>query len=184
MKPLKNLVREALLKQQPRKYDYGCVMVNLKIDPAKWAALQDIVDEKDVYFGDDEKGFGREMKPHVTVLFGIHDDVPDADVEKLIKKIKEPEIELKDVSSFDNKLFDVLKFDIHSKDLVKLNTMFKQLPYTSDFPDYHPHATICYLKPGLAKKYIPKFKDIDPLEADTDKVLFSKADGDKKEYPL
>lgn len=180
---LKDKIREALLKEQPRKYDYGCVMIYLRVKEEDWKKLQEMVDEKDIYFGEDGEGFGREMHPHATILYGIHADVPDADVEKKISQINDPEIQLKDVSSFNNEKFDVLKFDINSKDLVALNKSFKELPHTSEYPDYHAHATICYLKPGLAKKYIPKFSDVD-LKVDTEKIVYSKPDGVKKDYPL
>jgi len=78
---LKKKVREALLKQTERKYDYGCVMIYTEVDPEEWKAIQKTVNEDDVYFGDeDASGFGREMEPHITILYGIHSDVPDEDV--------------------------------------------------------------------------------------------------------
>lgn len=172
------------IKRMIRKYDYGCVMIRLKTDPEDWKALQAMVDEKDVYFGEDGEGYGREMNPHVTVLYGIHADVPDADVEEYIKEIKDPEIELQDVSSFTNKGFDVLKFDIHSKDLEALNKLFTKLPHTTEYPDYHPHATICYLKSGLAEKYVKKFKDIEPVDSKAKQIVYSKPDGVEKNYPI
>lgn len=182
---LKDKVREALLKQTERKYDYGCVMVGLNLKKEEWDVIQKTIDEKDIYFGtEDDKGYGREMDPHVTILYGIHEDVPDEDVEKLIKKIGTPDIQLQKVSSFKNENFEVLKFDIESKDLDKLNKMFKKLPHTSTYPDYHPHATICYLKKGNAEKYVQKLKDIEPLNVTPSEILYSKPDGSKKKYEI
>lgn len=183
---IKKALREALTKKPKRQYDYGCVMINLNLDTKEWNNIQEMIDDKDIYNGEEgeEGGFGRELDPHVTVLFGVHADVPDEDVETLIDKVTTPEIEMQKISSFTNKLFDVLKFDIESEDLNKLNEMFKTLPYTSDYPDYHPHATICYLKKGKAEKYVKKMADIDPLNVKPSELTYSKPNGKKKNYDI
>ena len=185
---IKQKLREALVKKPKRVYDYGCVMVGLDLDGNEWDNIQKMIDEEDLYLGDKESGtdggFGRELDPHVTVLFGVHDDVPDEDVEALIDKCKKPELELQKISAFENELFDVLKFDVKSSDLHKLNELFKTLPYTTNYPDYHPHATICYLKKGMADKYKNMMKDIEPIIATPEKILYSKPDGTKKSYKI
>lgn len=183
---LKQKLREELFKKSKRKYDYGCVMVYLNLDGDKWTDIQKMIEDKDIYNGegDTEGTFGRELDPHITILFGIHADVPDEDVEKYIEKIKTPEIELNKISIFENELFDVLKFDVKSDDLHELNKDFKKLPHTSDYPNYHPHTTICYLKKGLGKEYMKKMKDVEPIQIDVDKIVYSKSDGSKKEYSL
>lgn len=185
---LKKKVREALLKKPKRVYEYGCVMVGLDLDGKEWQTIQDMIDEDDLYLGDKESGtdggFGRELDPHVTVLFGVHADVPDKDVETLIDKCKKPELNLQKISTFDNELFDVLKFDVESPDLHKLNKLFTTLPHTTSYPNYHPHATICYLKKGLGEKYKKKMKDIEPIVVIPNNILYSKPDGTKKTYEL
>lgn len=182
---LKKTLREALLKKQKRAYDYGCVMVGLDTNTEEWNQIQNQIDEDDIYFGDGENGgYGRELDPHVTILFGVHADVPDEDVEKLINDIKQPEIVLKKISSFENELFDVLKFDVESPDLHSLNKKFTTLPHTTSYPDYHPHATICYLKKGKAKKYIKDLSDVEPIEVTPSEILYSKPDGTKKKYEI
>lgn len=185
---IKNKIREALLKKPKRVYEYGCVMVNLDLDGSEWGDIQNMIDEDDIYLGDKESGtdggFGRELDPHVTILFGVHGDVPDEDVEALINKCTKPELELQNISTFENELFDVLKFDVDSQDLHKLNGLFKKLPHTTSYPNYHPHATICYLKKGMGDKYKNKLKNINPLTVIPDKLLYSKPDGTKKSYHL
>lgn len=185
---IKQKIREALFKKPKRVYEYGCVMIGLKLDDNEWNNIQDMIDEEDLYLGDKESGtdggFGRELDPHVTVLFGIHADVPDQDVEKYINECKKPELELQKISTFENELFDVLKFDVNSPDLHKLNELFKNLPHTTSYPNYHPHATICYLKKGMGDKYKKKMKDIDPIIITPNKILYSKPDGTKKSYKI
>jgi hypothetical protein len=48
---------------------------------------------------------------------------------------------------------DVLKIDVHSEDLHRLNTLLKSLPYTDTHPTYQPHVTLAYVKPGRGKYY-------------------------------
>lgn len=186
---LKQILREKLQEKEEKKkpkreYEYGCVMVYLNADKKAWDALQDQIEDDDIYIGEDGEGFGREMDPHVTVLFGIHADVPDENVEKLITEVKEPVIEMQKISAFKNDVFEVLKFDVKSNDLVKLNKKFKTLPHTNTFPEYHPHATICYLKKGKSDKYVKKFTDITPIEVEVDKMVYSKPGGGKKDYKI
>lgn len=184
---IRQMVRKALLKEGKHSVsnDYGCVMIFFKVDVKEWDSIQDEIEEDDLYLGGEgESGFGKETEPHVTILYGIHNDVPNEDVEKLIDKVKEPSISLDKVSSFTNEKFDVLKFDVESKGLHKYNKEFKTLPHTSTFPDYHPHVTIAYLKKGKAEKYVKLLNDREPVSVEAEKIVYSKANGDKKDYEL
>jgi hypothetical protein len=54
----------------------------------------------------------------------------------------------------------------------------KKFPFTSDYPDYHPHITLAFVKPGKGKKYELKFEE--PLEVkDLVDVTYSLADKSK-----
>ena len=178
---LKDKLRQALLEAK-RVYDYNNVAVILKVDSDEWKEFQSKISDEDISAY--ETGAGREMNPHITVLYGIHTDVPDKDVEDLIETIKEPLIEFGSITSFTNDDFDVLKFDIESSDLVKLNKLFKKLPHTCQFPNYHPHCTIAYLKKGTAKKYIKEFSGVKLTNPEIKNFIYSKSDGTKKNYNL
>lgn len=164
--------------------DFGCVMIGLECDKDKWKELQDIIDDKDLYEPKNETGYGKEDELHVTILYGLHEDVDDSDIDSEIKKIKIPEIKLGKVSSFKNEKFEVLKFDIESDDLHKLNKKFKQFPHTSKFPKYSPHATIAYVKIGKSEKYIDKLNEATNIKVKVKEYMYSKANGDKKHYKL
>lgn len=189
---LKKKLRELLTEKDNKTtqtFDYGCIMIYLQVSDKDWTRLVNSIDEDDLYNGEDDndRSYGREENPHVTVLYGIHSDVPDEDVEKLIDEVKPPKIELGKVSIFENSKFDVLKFEIDSPDLNKLNEKFKSLPYTSDFPDYKAHCTIAYLKKGMGKKYADKLNSKPTLIVKSDKVVYSKATDtgkSKKSYKL
>lgn len=129
---------------------------------------------------------GREDKPHVTVKYGLHAD----DVEPVRALLKdEPPIRVTfgKTSFFPNGESgsgDVLKVDIDSPDLHRLNAKIAAaLEHTDTHPDYKPHATIAYLKPGLGKKY----EGDDSLEGQEvllESLTFSGKDKTKVVIPL
>jgi 2'-5' RNA ligase len=184
---IKKKLRNALLnegKHKGHKNEYGCLMVYLDIDKKDWDNIQNMIDDDDLYVDKDDPSYGRETEPHATVLFGFHEEVKDEDIEKEIDKVKTPKIEFKEISSFTNEKFDVLKFDVDSEDMHKMNAKFKKFPHTNSFPDYHPHVTIAYLKPKTAEKYIKKMKGMENIPIKLDKLVYSKPNGTKKTYGL
>ena len=183
---IRQKIRQALLegkqKKTTHKNEYGCLMVYLNADKDKWEEMQNLIDDEDLYQPEDDPTYGRENEPHVTILYGFHGDIKDSDINKEINKIKKPELTFGDVSAFTNEKFDVLKFDVDSKDMHKLNDKFKEFPHTNNYPDYHPHCTIAYLKPKMAEKYIKKLKKFLDIELEPSHLVYSKVDGSKNEY--
>lgn len=57
------------------------------------------------------------------------------------------------------------------------NKLTDNFPYSTDYPDYHPHSTIAYLKPGSGKKYVKEFKNIEFI-ATPEKIVYSKPNED------
>ena len=140
------------------KKEYGCLMLDLNIK--NWNEITDRVREEDVY---DMPGFGKEDKPHITALFGfISSEVTPEEIEKATKEIagnKKLKVRLTNLSLFEGKKYDVLKFEVTSPDLQKLNAALREkFPYKNEHPDYQPHMTVAYLQPGMGKKYAKKFK--------------------------
>lgn len=176
---IKKLFREKLITEvEGVKYDYGCVMLYFNIPQNIWNKVQSMVSDDDITnVGDAE---GRETNPHVTILYGLHSDIPDEKIEELVKEMNAPTITLKNISTFNNAEFDVVKFDVESEDLFRMNKLFTQLPHTTNYPDYHPHATIAYVKPGEGDKYKGSLDK--PIVVVPDKVVYSKADGSKINY--
>jgi len=162
-------------KKDSFKYEYGVVMLDFKVEDWKKQILS-IIDEEDIY---DEKGFGLEDKVHVTVFYGIKpDESTPKDVKEKIKKYLEKidvnkEYELKKISIFENKDYDVVKFEI--KDCEELRTLNKfiekSFPYNNDYPKYEPHSTIGYVKKGKGKKYIQELEE--SLIATPTKLVYS-----------
>lgn len=182
---LKDKLRSALLKEAEDKFKYGCVMIELNVDPDWWKEIQDDISDKDLKEATEERSYGRVNDPHVTVLFGLHEEVEDSEIESRIESMDLPEVKLKEISFFDKSPeFDVVKFDIESEDLHNMNKMFTELPHTTDYPDYHPHATIAYVKKGTGEKYKRTLSDDESRVIKPSKVIYSKPDGSKKEYTI
>ncbi len=182
LKHIKNwqLFLEMKKKDTKKVYDYGCVMLYFKVPTLKDYTSK--IEDEDVY---EKEGHGIETKSHVTLLYGLHDkEIKDDDVFDLVMKEEYPDLILVNPSLFEQKEYDVLKFDIkYPKDEEKiLHKVNKELmdtfPYTTDFPKYHPHCTIAYLKPGKGKKYVKIFKDAE-IVVHPNKIVYSKSDGDK-----
>lgn len=147
------MIKEAASKQ----VEYGCLM--LFLDVPVWEKITSIIQPEDLYVKDGE--YGIEKEPHCTILYGFHDEVNAEDVFDLVKKnmpLKPIEIRVKGISMFENNDFDVVKFDVNSDELKRLNGIMKQLPNTNEFPEYHAHITIAYVKKGEGKKYIKPFE--------------------------
>ena len=141
--------------KENHKNEYGCLMLQVKHQ--EWDSILNLIDKEDLYT--EEPGFGTEKDPHVTILFGFHKNVDLDKMKELVRAedLKSIKIESDGISIFETPDYDVIKFDIISDVLHDLNKIMKDnFDYTSDFPKYHPHMTIAYVKKGRGKKYIDK----------------------------
>jgi hypothetical protein len=169
-------------KDDNHKFKFGCLM--LYFDIPKWSKITDLISKEDIY---DEPSYGLETEPHVTLLFGLHDDeVNIDDLKKVVRKYANKPITVQAVglSTFQNEHapYDVVKLDIKGDALNKINKALKKHPHTSSFPDYHPHMTIAYVKKGMGPKYEKKFKK--PIELIGDRIVYSKPDKTKINWSL
>jgi 2'-5' RNA ligase len=167
-----------LLEKEGDSYSYGCVMLYFK-NP-EMEKLQSEIESSDIYEEDEDRTYGLEDKPHVTLLYGLHSDkIKDADVMNLVKDTNLGNISLKNVSLFKNDNYEVLKFDADASYLHEINKQLcDNFPYSSDYPDYHPHSTIAYLKKGMGDKYVKKFENVSVLVT-PNQIVYSKPDGNR-----
>jgi 2'-5' RNA ligase len=173
-----------ILEGKEQKFDYGCAMLYFQFPDMN--KIQDAIDPKDLYKGEegDKRTYGFEDQPHCTLLFGLHPEVTLEQVKGVLDKFSFGELTAKNISTFTNPKYDVLKFDIRypkSNDrgiayLDRVNKELSKFPNTNDFPDYHPHATIAYLKSGTGAKYIKAFKGIE-FDVTPEYVVYSVPDG-------
>ena len=184
-KSIRDAVRRYLLEGEGDVHDYGCVMLYFDIEKSIWETFQDMIDDEDVYTEKGDLSYGRETEPHVTVLYGLHADINDSTIKELIDEMEAPELKLRKISIFENDKFDVVKFDIigdSKKKLSKMNVKFAKLPHTTDYPDYHPHSTIAYVKSGTGKKYVKTLTGDKIISVEPKQVVYSKADGTTNKY--
>lgn len=163
------------IHENKQTYSYGCVMLyfdELSND------IHSMIDHNDLYIEGD--GFGVESQPHCTLLYGLHHNVTDSDIKNVLNKYTYGTCKGYNLSCFNNEKYDVLKFDILGDNLHDTNKELKQFPYTTEYPDYHPHMTVAYFKPGLGKKYIDMMKDkYGEIYLKPKYAVFSKSDGSK-----
>jgi len=166
---------EFINEDSDQSYDYGCVM--LYFDFPEMNKIHDTIDDTDIYTEDEDSSFGLETDSHITLLYGLHKGVTDSQVKDAISDIYFNECTLHNVSLFESE-YDVLKFDVEGGDSLSLaNEVLKKLPFTSDYPDFHPHCTISYLKKGAGSKYVKSLKS-EKFKVTPTHIMYSKPDGE------
>lgn len=129
---------------------------------------------------------GRETNPHVTVKYGLHGDDP-APLHALLADQPPVTVKMGNTSLFpagsDGK-HDVVKVDVDSPALHTLNAKIAAaLPNTETHPEYKPHATVAYVKPGLGEKYAGNAA-LAGHETTIDHVTLSDRNGNQTDIPL
>jgi hypothetical protein len=105
----------------------------------------------------EEADGGIEKDCHVTIKYGLlTDDVKD--IRDRLKNEKGGKFYLGESSIFETEKYDVVKIEVESDDFKRIHDRLNELPHEDKHPDYKAHATIAYVKKGMGKKYIGKFK--------------------------
>lgn len=140
------VVKPASVPEAKKKY--GCVLVPL---PGVLADQIRAIGQRipDSALADD----GREDEPHITCRFGL-ETCRAEDLSPVLKKTGPLHIKLGKVSVFPRPQgndYDVLKVEVDSPDLHKLDAALGALPNHRSFPSYNPHVTIACVKAGLGE---------------------------------
>lgn len=170
-----------LTEKKGDSYEYGCV--SLRVDFPVMKKIHAAIDPEDLYEETGDRTYGIEDETHVTLLYGIHDGVPVADVKAIIDEFTFSKIKAYNISVFEKEEYDVLKFDVKSPELNRVNKALTELPHTNDYPDYHPHISIAYLQPGAGKKYIKALKKLE-INIKPTYVEYSDASGRESKIPI
>ena len=164
-----------------KQYKFSTTQLDFPEDAARvfLERGKDLVSEKDL-FGD-----GFETGPHVTVLYGIHDEYPNPEIVDIIETYPRFNVTLGDVTLFDNdEKFDVVKADIICNDIYVLRSEFmNNCYYTITHPEYIPHATIAFVKKGAGDHLVGN-PSVRGLSFPVTHVTFSGFDGNQRKIML
>lgn len=152
---------------------YGCLMMEADIE--NWKEYHTAgIEKEDVHIKPHDKSYGLEEQPHVTVVYGFHEDEIDEEtIGSVIKQnLKPMTLQVDEIDVFEGEEYDVVKYNLPvTEELQEYRDIFMKFPNTQSFPEYKPHMTIGYTKPGEGKKYKRKLRD--PFEVTFTKGVYS-----------
>jgi len=160
MTPLR--LAEALLESN---YSYATTDIEVPSEMAEFILEWNQLNiPEDVLHVDEDGGKGREREPHITVKYGLLSKEIPPELYELAKQTPPFPVMLGKVSLFTtNPEFDVVKLDVESPWLHKLNRMISdQVPHEDTYPTYHPHLTLAYVEKGSCEHMVGD----DPFKAD------------------
>jgi len=166
----------------------SCVMFELDEKIAKRVkAVQTLIDPDDLH----EEGL--EEWPHITARFGLHEQ----DAEMVIgfiqnmslagdhfRGVARPiEVTIGTSSVFELDEYDVLKLNVSGDNLNGFHDELGTFPHTDTYPEYKPHITLAYLKPGTGEKYLD-IQGLDGTIATLNQLVFSNGDKEKTRFTI
>jgi len=116
---------------------------------------------------------GLETEPHVTLQSGLETANP-----KVVKQIipnKPLTGTVQGIKVFSIKNADIVVLGVQGDDLSNVHNTLKQLPNHEKFPDYNPHITLAYVKPGTGAKYAKMVTGLEGKQIQFGQVTFSDA---------
>lgn len=155
---------------KPKKYGY----VKAELDIPNWNKVLEIIDPADLVLDSGEGGYAK--NPHVTILYGFHENV---DQDKMLETLDleavnfiDAKIKIGKISLFENPEFDVVKMEVESNECFLLNDMLSSFPHDKLHDGYNPHLTIAYVKKGSGKKYLGIDSGV-PAAATVSKLVYT-----------
>ncbi len=131
---------------------------------------------------------GLETHPHVTVRYGVKGD-DTAGIERFIESQKPFEATLGATHSFPASEHSdgavPIVAPVESPELHRINAEIEKHGAfaASSFPDYKPHATVAYVKPGTEGKYV-NLSDAQGQRFPIDHISITDRNGNEKQVPL
>jgi 2'-5' RNA ligase len=133
-----------------------CVMVNLPQHESILEYINTKIPQECVY-EEEGKHYGKEKKPHITVMYGI-EPMAEEKAKKILSHIpKRISATLGKISKFENAdtPYDVLKIEVHSPHLTKIHETLKRTCENKyEWPNYNPHVTLAYVKKGTCNEMV------------------------------
>lgn len=126
---------------------------------------------------------GRENEIHVTVKYGLH--ITDfTEIREIFKDVKPIKVTLGKINFFEADDYDVIKIDVQSPELHKLNRIIsKNFEVTNTYPQYIPHCTIAFVQKEFGALF-NGLSDFEGKKVILDSVIFSGRDNLKTEFKI
>jgi hypothetical protein len=142
-----------------------------------------ILQETFIVRDEDLTGEGQEDDPHVTIKYGLLGDDPRP-LRDIAANFAPIEVTLGEIDVFQNDDADVLYLQVESEWLRELNAAISaQIPNETTRPNYTPHVTLAYLRPGAGEKYVGP-SNLSGLSVTFDRLILSDRSGSKIAIPL
>jgi len=158
-------------------HKFGCLYAPLPRALADniYAWGRDNISDGDLFFPREGDG-GREQNLHVTVKYGIHINDP-MEIQQFLSANPVTLIAtLGAITTFDQKDHQVVKIDVNSRNLSRLNQMVSSsFEVTDTYPEYIPHVTIAYVKSGRGSRFIGR-EDFKGERVVLDRLAFTGSD--------
>lgn len=132
-----------------------CVMVDLPEHKAIMEFINKIPAE--CVYEEEGQHYGKEKRPHITVMYGLEPIAEDKAKQMLSKMPKRISATLGKISKFENAdtPYDVLKIEVHSPHLTKIHETLKRTCENNyKWPNYNPHVTLAYVKKGTCNEFV------------------------------
>lgn len=150
-----------------------CAMVGLPSFKKLTDFIESIPD--DIVYQPNSPDYGKEDKPHITLLYGIEKGEKDKAVALLSKIQTKIPVKLGKVSRFTTPQFDVLKIDVTGPKLTEINDLLrKNVKYANEHPNYVPHVTLAYVKKGEGTEFVGN-KTFEGMTFLLDTIVYSDA---------
>lgn len=120
---------------------------------------------------------------HITIKYGLHTGDGEL-VRRVVQGFGPVTLKLGKVSLFENDDADVVKVDVESEQLRKLNALLSEsLANTDTHPTYIPHICLAYVKPGAGRKYT-RNNLVEGMEIGCTRLVFSDQMGQRQTINL
>ena len=162
------------LDEKESEREFSSTQINLPKPLAKEIIAWGYENIPDSYLYSED---GRELNPHITVLYGLRDESPNK-VKEILEQEKSIKLKLGKISAFETPGYDVIKIEINSPGLHKLHRLLESLPHQDNHPRYNPHVTIAYVKKGKGKRVIGN-GIFDGEIVESQKIMFGSKNGEK-----